>query len=255
LTTYKFCEKKFNIKTCNTLRLGTFEYYSKLDPSFSIADADEGWMNINGFSKTNGIHGDTVISCTENPRGVIGRVHVEVTGEGNQILSVRPRLRFRNCYIYCMSTLNSDEVPNPKDVDPSYDDYFSLDEQRISAFISNVASLLLQQIRFEDLALDQIGHPSISQLMETPIQLTYQTEHVTYSDARDTSITELIANQYSEKYFDELLKKTAFTKSANYAHEREIRTCFFLHTASVGLIPVKQDPKNIDLKPILQLLN
>ena len=43
----KYCEEEFNIeKGCNTLQLGTFQYYREKDPSFSIADPEEGYVQI-----------------------------------------------------------------------------------------------------------------------------------------------------------------------------------------------------------------
>lgn len=45
----KYCESQYNVaNTSNTLQLGTFDYYREKDPSFSIADAKEGYIHYLG---------------------------------------------------------------------------------------------------------------------------------------------------------------------------------------------------------------
>ncbi len=43
----KYCRKEHNIfAECNTIRLGTLDYYREMDPAFTISDPNEASLEI-----------------------------------------------------------------------------------------------------------------------------------------------------------------------------------------------------------------
>ncbi len=43
----KYCEEKYNIYSgCDTVQLGTLDYYREMDPSFIISDPKEGTLEL-----------------------------------------------------------------------------------------------------------------------------------------------------------------------------------------------------------------
>ncbi len=64
----KYCKSEHNIRdNCNTIQLGTFDYYREMNPDFSIADPKEGFIHykvpedINITAEQyNAIHGGSV---------------------------------------------------------------------------------------------------------------------------------------------------------------------------------------------------
>lgn len=252
----KFCKKKYNIKTSNTLRLGTFEYYSKMDPSFSIADANEGWMQISGFNHADKYHGSAILDL-HSSQGFVDQLqlNVRVAESGDAISNVLPRVKFRNCYIFCMSLLDDAEPLNPEEIDSDYDDFYCIDEEKLAEFAAYLCQLLEQQLKITDLNLDLIGSPSLQDISKSPVYITYFFQPVTYGDIASVEIQELIDTKNSSNFFENLIKGVSFVKSNKYIGNKEVRFLFLIHSESLGVIPVHMLPKDIELKPILKLLN
>ena len=175
----KYCEEGFNItKRCNTLQLGTFQYYREKDPSFSIADPEEGYVQISAdhkslievpYAQWNRLFGQ-IMSIDENSNVKMGGGtgqqlpgNIKFNASDGQfvfdgdrkVLKFNADLDFKffypNSYIFCLSQEPNKESIDPKRIDNSYDSYYLLSEQKVPLLVQYISSVLTNTVRLEDI--------------------------------------------------------------------------------------------------------
>lgn len=91
----KYCKKEFNpFNGCKNLQLGTAQYYREMDPSFSIADSQEGMISM---------HDDKNHIVMENNLGP-------------------------NCYIFCISTKELSDETAKEQFHTDYDSKYYMND-------------------------------------------------------------------------------------------------------------------------------
>jgi hypothetical protein len=244
----KSCKQEFNIKNCNTLRVGTFKYYKEMDPEFSIADAKEGSLSIEKFSNENSAHGDTLMKV------VTSGLHSEFTlnvraGATPSAILVDPFIDFKNCFIFCLSTTNDNEQYDPSIVNKENDSYYTVENNNINSFANYVGHLLREQLTYDDIDFGGIGNPSISEFLRGPISVEIVHSEVTYPKIKDA-----IAENLNGLLPLDVLKYATFNKDERYKSDREYRILFLITHPMYGIIPVKKSPKDLILKKIIDFI-
>ena len=98
----KYCEEKYNIYSgCDTVHLGTLDYYREMDPSFTISDPEEASFELTNVGKPLTLSKEQTEKITEG-KCINAPLKVE---EGGNIVK---KLKFPNCYIFCASMLHND---------------------------------------------------------------------------------------------------------------------------------------------------
>lgn len=250
----KYCENKFNINVSNTLQFGTFEYYSEMDKSFSIADVNEGWLIFSGFDNKNSLHGDYILNAVQ-PNGIIDGVTLDVApSSAIGGVAVTPKFKFRNCYMFCMSVINDGEEEAPEKIDEKYDSFYKIPPEKLQVFIHSIASELLKQLKHDDIEFEKIGNVGVVEFSQHPINVTCWSGVVEYKKLIPEDINKIISENDAIGY-ENIFKNAIFSKEYKYTINREFRIVFVLHRDGVGVIPVKKIPKLINIKPILQFLD
>lgn len=273
----KYCRSEYNIASgCKTLQLGTFDYYREADPTWSIADASEGFILYRGpttpitvgASALNAISGGAIhisdgTTAHEKPIRAPGSVHFAnanssyvFTPEGLRA-TVGPELEVRLCYpnsyIFCVSCLSEGEAPNPHGISAEYDSYYYLSRSAdITAFIGYVAKTLCDQLVVGDLNLDGLKDVSYNQL-SLPIEAIVLHNMVTYVEDKTIRLTtegDFTQNRYTDIYFESM-----FRKHAVYSINAEYRFVFLLKHPVLGILPVRKTPKLLQLMPIAEAVS
>lgn len=150
----KFCKEEHNIiKGCQTLHLGTLEYYRNLDPKFSIADSNEGVASTFGDK-----YGNKIVN------------------------SFLPE----NCYIFSLSKKDYEVSSNP--FDKEYNSKYYLWSSSINNFIKRLGYLLSNTLTVEDLtemSQKRLLSRSINDL--TALNIRAKSDHVKYVDEKSFS--------------------------------------------------------------------
>lgn len=270
----KYCATEHNIALgCNTLQLGTFDYYRELDPTFSIADASEGYIHylgpekeiVVGANDLNGVMGGvvqiadrTTIGRPPAPKNP-GATHVSMSGgtyefgsDGVLRAKIGPtfevKVHYPNCYMFCVSILGDNDVPNPSSVSEEYDSAYLIEESNFGGFVQLVAQTLIQQLTVEDLQPDgEFAKATVTEL-SAPFQVMTTHKEVTYLEQKEIrlqSATDFELNKYYEIYFESM-----FWKHHEFSSNKEYRIVFCLRHPTLGFLPVRKQPKILQLKPI-----
>jgi hypothetical protein len=270
----KYCANEHNVVLgCNTLQLGTFDYYRELDPAFSIADASEGYIHylgpekeiVVGANDLNGVMGGvvqvtdrTTIGSPTLPKNP-GATHVMMSGVthefGNDGVlrakigpSFEVKVHYPNCYIFCVSILGDNDVPNPSTVSEEYDSAYLIEESNFGGFVQLVAQALIQQLTVEDLQPDgEFAKATVTELSASFQIMTIHNEvkYFEQKEIRLQSATDFELNKYYEIYFESM-----FWKHQKFSSNREYRIVFCLRHPMLGFVSVRKQPKVLQLKPI-----
>lgn len=276
----KYCEKEFNItEHCNTLQLGTFEYYRELDADFSIADAEEGYVHISAEQKSN------IEVPYDKWNRLFGQImHIDEKGNikigGNQLQKLPGSIKFEandgnfifdgekkvlkfnsdidfkffypNSYIFCISIVENKASIDPSKVDEKYDSNYEISEKKLPQFLSYVSELLVNSVRLADFT-------GIDQLMNMPLSaFTGEIECLTImrpvSYVEEKRLLVSTAEDFDHDKFFDLYFNGLFKKDKKYADNKELRLVFALRHKKLGFLSVRKEPILVNLKPILGYL-
>ena len=238
----KFCKPEHNIlDRCHTIRLGTFEYYRDMDPSFAIADATEGSELVDIDSL------DTSTASRESLAALAGSGALAAQSFC-KIENIRLNVIFPNCYIWCCSRLPDPITAEqgPK-FDAAYTSFYKISDER--RFGEHLGSLLMTNITrtsFAEPALDILDRLSIAEMGE--LQLVRFQHDVLYVEQKLSTIDEGNLNAYAREIPP--LLRPLFVKPNKYANDREYRFVFLFQHLRHGPLAVRKDPVDLPVIPI-----
>ena len=275
----KYCKQEHDISAgCNTLRLGTFEYYRELDPSFSIADPEEGYLHVSTaigseftlrpeqwnqlfgegmrVSNTGGIP-TSAFPARRFPGDISfqakdGTFQFNDDGTFTFSSDIDFKFYFPNSYMFCMSIEDEKNVRSPTEIDTAYNSQYYIPENKLPTFISHVRRLLSQAVRLEHLRdLDSLlSTPLADLLAQTEFQpMMGPVKYVPEKEITLKSVDDIDRNRLTITYFQSL-----FQKEEQYSRNREVRMIFALKHSKLGFLSVKSDPILLDLNPLLECL-
>ena len=269
----KYCKSEHNIQgSCNTIQLGTFDYYREMNPKFSIADAKEGFIHYkvsedidvtaeqyNAFlGSAVAIKGPGIMEQQKHPGGskirmqgggVVfdGEKTKATVGAGSEV-----ELYYPNSYMFCSSIYSNGDEKEPKIVSEEYDSYYQIDRNSINSFATSIATLLEQQLKLGDFKIEnQLKSESVNHL-RSGFKVTWIARPVEYIQEKEIylkSKEDFDLNKYYEIYFDSMFKK-----GIDYASDMEFRILFFVQSPTLGIQSMNKSPKILELNPIKQHL-
>ena len=271
----KYCEEQHNIITgCNTLQLGTFEYYRELDPAFTIADYEEGFLRIDTelgdnfevtFNQWNSIFGEAMHidssgnvkmgtprnlpgSCKFNAKDGVFEFDVD-RGALKFSSNIDFRLYYPNSYIFCLSLDDPPDLRDPSTIYHKYDSSYSITANKLQKFASFVSILLIQNIKlshFNDLEKFLDVPASIFQ---GQIACNVGIFPVDYVDEKRILVSS--TDQLKKSSLIDLYLSSLYRKDKSYKDDNEVRIIFSLVHQHLGHLSVKKDPILLPLKEIL----
>lgn len=267
----KSCKAEHNIATGAThLQLGTYRYYREMDPSFSIADWEEGTIRYAGNipagspialspEQFNAITGGNVAVTgpgVVRPPPLPGAMRIDLSGcsmafEDDKVLfSGAPRISYTypNAYMFCMSLLDDSDSADPGSISPEYDSSYQLSLEGVQEFGNRVARLLLEQLQIQDLDLTEMQKALQVQVFSAPAQVSTLASAVSYKDSREIELMtpeDFTANGIVTRYHQSL-----FEKQEKYRSDREFRFVFLVHHQHLGPLPVATKPMLLDICPL-----
>lgn len=219
-TIFKYCKKEYNItKGCNTLQLGTLEYYRDLDPSFSIADLNEG---ILGAKTTNG---PVVFEQGE----ALGTGFGNGTYKGKLTIKKSLNISAPNVYIFS-ATLNSEN-----EFWSEYNSFYIIND--LNEFCERIVYLLRKVF-----TLDDLKQPKLTLNQLNSLRFEVIAKPVIYVK-KPFEFTNENKMEVMNRIYD---SESTFMKCETYSPEREFRIAFIL-TDGKKIYSVKKEPKIIEL--------
>ena len=230
----KFCESKYNLaKDCQTIALGTLQYYADDSPDFLRHDYNEGCFEVKNEGAPIQIDGQSLNSLTA---GSVVALNGAYFGQGSNFTG---EFQFPNCYMFCFSQDLSPSIEMAKKIDPAYDDWYLIHD--LEKFINHTAELLLKQLKLSDLEIDPNTHVGWVQ------KLTLQIVHGACSfDGRKMTFNQGSLEKAVEVANDPL--RWAFAKNPSHDLTKEYRVMFILLDYRGQIVPVKKSLKVLNLQ-------
>lgn len=271
----KFCKEEYNVANgCDTLQLGTFQFYRELDPSFSIADGEEGFIQYHGPEEQITINAEQLNSITggamhitdastagqpsfQNPGGT----HISLSGHtiifedgvmrAHLDGEIDIKVFYPNAYMFCMSILEDDDVPDPSSISNEYDSYYEIDPKTIGKFIEGVGTALSSQLALGDIKIDGFMEQPLAN-MRQPFAIQNTQGPVQY--VPETEIRLNRPEDFTENRFYDIYQESMFKKNQSYLGDKEFRIVFFIRHPQYGFVSANPAPKILNMKPIKQCL-
>ena len=244
----KYCQREHNIcQGCDTLRLGTLDYYKKLDSTFT-GDPTEATFELTNAGNPLALSIDQTEKLTDGRwtgAGDSTRQLLKVEKGGKLIKSVK----FPNCYIFCTCRFHQEynKKEFAKKFDPNYDSSYMI--TNVPMFTRSLAEVLLKHVKLEDLSEDDAKKLSGLSIMDIrDIGLQIYSAPVVYTESKE--------KVFSQENFEESLKKipnqyqVLFLKENKYSFQREFRFVFAFSHPVLGILSVKEQPKTLNLNPL-----
>ncbi len=279
---YKYCEKKYSLfEGCNTLQLGTFQYYRDMNPSFSIADIEEGWMQIKtrlsdsfeiSFEKYNSIFGH-VYSIDSNgsfnfnkdrskSRLPAGKASHKAQG-GNYIIDVNRnvlifnsnidfRIYYPESYIFCMSLDDEIGPRNPSEIDHRYDSCYRIIPTRFREFVNVLCWLLILNLKRKHIHSVEKPHNLSKKEFINGLECNVIVDNVDYVEEKHVYLCD--ADDFNEDRLRDIYYSSIFRKNKSKKSDNELRILITLHHDTLGYISVDKQPIILDLKPGLEYI-
>lgn len=237
----KYCKPEHNIyEGCQSIQLGTLDYYRQMDPSFIISDSDEGKVSI---SSSGGRVSITPEQAERLTAGAVTGSSIEIEENGRFLHT----MEFPNSYIFCVSKAgdNYDQLSFAKDIDENYTSSYTI--TNISHFASLIADFLSGQIKIEDLDINKETALSLPVNFFTKLEVQVKMGMVNYR-SRDFYL--------SQDNIDEMIALVEspldwyYQKDECDSGQSEFRIAFSIIHPEVGIIPVKSAPKILSLNPL-----
>ncbi|MRX28172.1 hypothetical protein [Kangiella sp. HZ709] len=272
----KYCKEEHNIaKDCNTIQLGTFDYYRQMDPSFSIADPEEGSIKytcrassdlIINSRQFNAITGGVVsISDKDSPNPTKPLSGAKISlGEGEYIYhadgttTIKPgnidaEVYYPNCYIFCCSLLDPNESPEPKKISSDYDSFYKISQKDINPFSEAICKLIASDIQIGELKLDnqRLTSSHIMTLGHTP---NVRCIHGPVEYVEDKTIILNKPEDFDDNNWTRIFFQSMFKKDTMFMPDNEYRFVFIIEHPIHKILAVKKDPKIISLNPLYKFI-
>lgn len=238
-TLVKFCKPEHNIlDRCHTIRLGTFEYYRNMDPSFAIADVTEGREStiIESMDSATASSEAVAAAALIAP---LPHIHIK---------DIKLNVSFPNCYIWCCSKLGKPITAElGAQFDDAYTSFYSIKDA--GRFSEHLMSLLMTNITrnaFADPARAILDELTIGEMGEISIQLFHR--DVLYVDEKISSIDEGKLSPYVKEIPSSL--RPIFVKPTKYSADREYRFVFLFIHKRHGPLAVRMEPVDLPVIPI-----
>jgi len=223
----KYCNEKYNIaKGCPTIQLGTLQYYRELDPSFTIADPNEGKYSfiIEDYDPVKG---------QETGTSQFVPIHARL---GNVIMMHT----FPNCYIFCLSAdIGKNYLEMGKTFSPEYNSYYKITD--IDTFSIKLANILVENITLEHLNLGSQNKEQRLTLGDIKsISVRILNRFIKYWRVK----SKIISNSKFQIDTEDLdpISRFLFTKDSKFKEEREFRIAFLFEHPKFGTLSVKKAP-------------
>lgn len=236
----KSCRKEHNVKTSDTLMLGSLYYYRSVE-NLEIRDEgegtatyeisidgpiaiDRGWLNTI-------LQGAVKHRSDEEPHRLSGELDINLhtyhwlpgPAQGpinvNKLHATIKRQCF-NSFVFCMSSVETPEVA--EEIFKGYEDYWMIPESKSEALAGEIARALDKAVREGRRTGNHVIDPNISF-----DDLTYHCQRTTVM----YTSREVLINHHSAVTAEEFLKRLtniAFLKPLKFSHEKEYRFCFTL---------------------------
>ena len=214
----KYCKSEHNpLNGCSSIQLGTLKYYREMDPTFSIADDEEGLVSFGNESRR--IYANAIVST--------------------------------NTYIFCLSTSILSEQEISSQLDSAYNSAYYV--RAVQSLALTLGAALREQLTLDDFeehsrdVLEQCGGLSAIRIM------VYKAL-VAYSDSA-LEIPDELAENFNPGDITIYLSNL-FTKRKNYKNDEEYRFIFLLDAArdgaTVAALEIKKPPKIVLFPPGMQ---
>ncbi|OAI13131.1 hypothetical protein A1359_12930 [Methylomonas lenta] len=264
----KACEKKFNIGDgCNTLQLGTFQYYREMDPDFSIADSSEGtiryhlnvpdsnpiFLTDSQYNSMTGGHATIGNGSSKSrPHGSLsyilngGKMEMQPNGIN---FSGRLDIEYRhpNPFLYCFSAIEDISTYNPVEVDKKYDSYYEINSTKINEFISFLSNCLLTQLTIENIDFGMLDNDVPIGIFQNGFGVKPILQEIKYLSKAPTVVES--GQDLDENGVESRFISSCFEKDLSYKSDREYRIVFFIILNGYGVVPMKKQPKLININP------
>lgn len=247
-TLVKFCKPEYNIlKGCHTIRFGTLEYYRDLDPSFAIADENEGKDSIHVKSlQSDTAPSESIEFLKGNGLVVKGNFHFQSCDILNE---------FPNCFVWCCSRVSQPvSLEQGKQFDAEYTSFYKI--PNATRFAGRLGQLLKDSLKktpisnshFDDNAKDFIQGLSAYGWMDE-IDFNVFHHNVIYCDQKKVIIDgeQLTSYANAEKIPSSLLR--VFTKPKKYEENQEYRFIFLFQHKQYGVLGVQKEPVDLRIDP------
>lgn len=235
---FKFCENRFNpLNGCNTIQLGSLEYYRSTDPDFAIADESEG---IDSTVLLDLNTSEASPAALREVRHFVNMPHVQF--KGIRLQTVAP-----NCLIWCCSRCASPDKSAAKAIHKDYDSWYRIPDP--DAFAEAVVSLLGRcrpSQLFGERAKCILDRMSLRDLGGVVWGVVHR--DVFYAPNKQSVIDQGKLFPYVEEIPPPL--RSLFVKHEKYAPNREYRFVFFFEHSRYGPLPVQREPVRLELFPI-----
>jgi hypothetical protein len=259
----KSCKKEFNLKLGhNEIWLGSFSYYRNLDPTFSIADHEEGLSEV-GIYLDNEIltpdqynnlfaHGGLSISGKFKKSKLVAGSHLDHSHAnlefltGNQEGLVRLTIKGNTQKFYCPNSFllafsvledHEDDI-DPASIDKEYNSQYIIRESNIESFINEVVTLIKTQITFGDLHYAFFADKKIIE-WESSAQFVGDGRKVEYVKEKKLALNS--ANDLDRLDLEKLIMHGMFQKNDLYRTDSEFRILFPIHHGNFGVISVNNE--------------
>jgi hypothetical protein len=247
----KSCFSKDNIKTRNTLKLGTLFEYRKIE-SAQIVDNDEGkyifnlkfdgvvdierqWFNLI-FQGIINLGGD------EHPRilgGMSARIDtINMIGSDERTIKIRDsaatiQREALNCFIFCTSLVR--KTRDAIGIFPDYDDCWYIGANKAHQLGVTLSSLLHKKI----LAARASGHHLVDGNVPLDDLRVYCRHELVAYLPRETHISD--TSKFSTEDFMLKVRDMAFVKPPSFSHELEYRYSFTIVAGGNILLPLSDN--------------
>lgn len=234
----KSCEKRFNVKNCKTLFIGTLNYYRKTEDE-TIKDEYEGnfYQCINIIDVDMPVdYFNALVNVTNSINSInTGMLHTRPSARGRDYILVTCQgftniIELKNKFVYCLS-LKADHAQKILHFE-NHDDYWYFSGEYFNEFCEDVAFNLGMQIKKISLTEKLFEED----YMTNNLSIRVQGFEVMYRD-RVINITNEVLQKYPTLAI-ELMKSIVFLKPEKYKSEQEYRLCFEVYDGEKLLTPI-----------------
>jgi len=268
----KYCKKEHNIKLgCPTIQLGTFDYYRNMDPNFSIADAEEGFIKYTCKAEDNlqidsrhfnAISGGAVLLSDKdspNPTKSLGRVNIKMNGgeyigqeDGTTLIkpgTIESEVFYPNSYMFCCSIHDGNEEIKPEKISKDYNSHYSIPRKNIQDFANTMCNVLTQNLLIGDIKYEN------EKLVESHLMTLGQAPnirclHGPVEYVKEKTIILKEPKDFEENNWTKIFFQSMFKKHEDYRTDNEYRFVFIIEHQVHRILSVVEKPKIIKLNPI-----
>ncbi|WP_324680826.1 hypothetical protein [Hymenobacter sp. GOD-10R] len=208
----KYCKEEHNpLLLGTTLQLGTGKYYRNMDPSFGIADPEEGFVNYRN-----------------------DELGIDAFGNVGQ-----------NCYMFCVSTTNMTQEEARERLNSEYNSRYYIQDSFHLAVVLSYA--IKDQLTLDDIDPESMRGLTADDLKDVMVacfrdKVSYRDDPYELETAK-VQAPEFTLGDTMFSFWSYL--RANFTKRKKYAHDTEYRFYFVIVHRSNMILSVKEDSKRV----------